>query len=185
MTTVLLAPGSIAAAMLRLGAGRKLWRSVLLARAAVRARPAALRVAAAALATSPRFDWSATHTLRGFVHHLSGGDYRGWLFSDPATFESQLRFVQWRVPSDFVWAGLIVAALGAWTLARRAPALATMTALFAIAGIVFATGYKVMDVETYLLVTILAGGIASRQGSRGSSSASARAPCSSRAPGSW
>ena len=155
LTTVLLAPGLLAVAVSRFGFGRRFWRRVasLVPPFLIGLLPYAWLPLRSAM--SPRFDWGGTRTLAGFVHQVTGADYRGWMFADPASFATQARYLLWRVPWDFVWLGLLVAALGALWLARRAPALAGMAALFTLCGAVFAAGYRILDLDAYLLTTIL------------------------------
>ena len=81
------------------------------------------------------------------------------MFSSWTTFESQLRYVLWRLPWDFLWIGLVLAALGAAVLARRRGAFALAAGLFVVAGLAFATGYQIMDLDAYLLTAVLGLGI--------------------------
>jgi len=152
-TTVLLAPAMLTVAALRFG--RDFWRRVL---------PLAPWFALGLLpyvylpirsAMNPALDWGHTRTLRGFLHHVSGADYKGWMFPGVGDYLTQLRYVLWRLPWELSWVGVVVAALGAAAFAKRAPLLGVLAGLFIVAGIGFAAGYRIMDIESYLLTALL------------------------------
>lgn len=154
MTTVLLAPGMLVLAVMTFGLGRKLWRRIL---------PLALPFALGLLpyawlpirsAMNPRFDWGHVRSLREFLHHLSGADYQRWMFADPAHMAEQWRYVSWRIPLDYAWIGVLEAAMGFAWLVRRAPGTAVLAAGIVAAGVVFATGYGIPDLDAYLLTAV-------------------------------
>ncbi len=153
-TTLLLVPGLLAAAVARLGAGRRLLRHAL---------PLAPGFLLGLLpyawlplrsAMRPALDWGGTSTWRGFLHHVTGGDYRGWMFTGPDDFLTQLAFVAGRLPWDWAWIGLLPVALGAFALARRARDLALLAAGCVVAGVTFASGYRILDLDSYLLTPV-------------------------------
>ena len=155
LTTVLLAPGLLAAAVMRFGAGRALWRRVL-----PLAPPFVLGLLPYAWLPlrshmNPRFDWGHVRTLREFLYHVSGADYRRWMFTDPRAMSQQLRYLEWRLPIDFAVIGIVLAALGMVLLARRAPRLAVLAGALLLAGVTFATGYAIPDIDAYLLTAVL------------------------------
>lgn len=155
LTTALLAPGLVAVAVHRLGFRTAFWKRIL------RLTPwfvagllpyAWLPVRAA---THPRFDWGDPETLRAFLHHVTAADYHNRLFSDPASVAAQVRYLLWRVPWDQAWIGLVIAGLGALLLARRARPLAVMAGLLVACGFAFAAGYRIPDIDAYLLTITL------------------------------
>ena len=154
MTTVLLAPGMLVLTFMRFGVGSRLARRLLSL-----APPFALGLLPYAWlpirsAMNPRFDWGHIRSLRELLHHVSGADYQRWMFANPTAMAEQWRYVAWRVPLDFAWAGILVAALGAALLARRARGLAVMAGGIVITGAVFATGYGIPDLDAYLLTVV-------------------------------
>jgi hypothetical protein len=156
LTTALLGPGLVAAAAMRLGVVR-------LARFVPRLVPAFVPPLAAYLwlplrsATQPRFDWGDPETPAALLRHVTGAQYHGMAF-DPERMGLQVRYLLFRVPGDFAWAGLVVAALGAVVLLRRAPALAAAALAFVAAGAAFASVYGVPDPDAYLLTGLLGAG---------------------------
>ena len=158
LTTVLLAPGLMTVAFVRLGAKRFATAlRFLVPGFLLGLLPYAwLPIRAAA---HPVFDWGDPQTLRAFLHHVTGADYRGWMFSGMATAAPQLRFLGWRVSADFVWIGIVPVALGAVLLARRAVWLAALASLVVITGAAFAVNYRIPDIDSYLLTTVFGLGI--------------------------
>ena len=158
LTTVLLAPALIVFAWNRLGGMRLL-------RAALRLVPAFLAgllpyaLLPLRSAQGPRFDWGGTHTLNGFLDHVSGREFRGWMFADAETWLRQARFLAYRLPWDTAWAGLLAAAIGAGLLARRSRALGAALALVIVVAALYACGYRIRELEPYLLGCIFGLGL--------------------------
>lgn len=155
LTTVLLAPGLLAAAMMRFGVGRRFWSRIL-----PLAPPFALGLLPYAWlpirsSMNPRFDWGHVRSLQAFLHHVTGADYQRWMFSDAGNVLLQLRYLLWRLPLDFAFVGIVLAGIGVWLLARRAPRLAVLSAVLVVAGAGFAAGYGIPDLDAYLLTAVL------------------------------
>lgn len=151
MTTVLLAPGLIAYAIVRAGGGRGLLRLCPDLVLPFLAGLLPYFLLPLISAQGPRFDWGGTHSIHGLINHLTAREFRGWMFSDPAAFAKQLRFVGFRLPWDFAWWGGGVAAAGGVLLARRARPMAALVGGVILATLVYACGYRIRDLDAYLL----------------------------------
>jgi len=99
----------------------------------------------------PVIDWGDPHTLRTFIHHVTGADYRGRMFFGLTTLTQQWRFALWRISTDFLWIGLIPVALGALLLIRKMWQIGILTGLFIFTGLFFAINYRIPDIDSYLL----------------------------------
>jgi hypothetical protein len=158
LTTVLLAPALLFFAWNRLGGLRLLRAALPLAPAfLVGLLPYALLPLRSA--QGPRFDWGGTHTLYGFLDHVSGREFRGWMFADPETWLRQACFLAYRLPWDAAWAGLLAVALGAGLLARRSRPLGAALALVIVSAALYACGYRIRELDPYLLGCIFGLGI--------------------------
>jgi hypothetical protein len=107
-------------------------------------------------AQHPRFSWSEPTTWARLWHHVSAEQYRGWMFSDAATWTHQARTIASLLPGELAYAGLALAAIGMWQLLRRERRIALAVALPFCSCILFAAGYAIRDVEAYLLVAVAA-----------------------------
>jgi hypothetical protein len=155
LTTVLLAPGLLTAAVMRFGWGRGLWRRIL-----PLAPPFLIGLIPYAWlpirsSMHPRFDWGHIDSPRAFIHHVSGADYQRWMFADLSVMGLQLRYLLWSVPLDFAVVGLLVAGIGAILLVRRAPVAAALSLACVVAGVLFAIGYGIPDPDAYRLTLLL------------------------------
>jgi hypothetical protein len=103
-------------------------------------------------AHEPLLDWGSPDTWEQFVRHVSGAQYRVWMFSGEG-LEQNLRALGEGM-ARFSWPLLALAAVGLWT-ARRTPGFAAGTgAIFALsAG--YPLGYTIHDIETYFLPAFL------------------------------
>ncbi len=103
-------------------------------------------------AQMPVMDWGHPVTWDRFIAHLSGKQYRVWIFSSTEVAARQFsRFVS-SVPGEFVIVGLVLAAAGLVVLwrAHRRTAVGTML-LFAFC-LLYAVNYDIHDIESYFLL---------------------------------
>jgi hypothetical protein len=160
LTVALLLPGLLAAAIARLGFGAPLGLRLL------RLLPGFLLGLLPYLwlpirsAMEPALDWGDPETPWALLRHVTGGEYRGWLFAEASTVAFQARYLLGRVPWDLGWAGVPVCGLGLALLLRRSPGLGAMTLGFGLAALLFAAGYRVPDPDAYLLAAVLAAALA-------------------------
>lgn len=70
-------------------------------------------------AGDPWFNWGNPETLWAFWRHVTGAQYRVWMFTNPDTFPQQTGYFLHNLSSETVWIGLVVAALGLFYLADR------------------------------------------------------------------
>ncbi|HEY3215880.1 MAG TPA: DUF2723 domain-containing protein [Candidatus Eisenbacteria bacterium] len=159
MTTVLLAPGFLAYFALSRGlkarelkrlAGLMPW--FLLGLTPYLYLPVRSRL-------GPRFDWGDPETLQAFLQHVTGREYRTWLFSSGQTFAMHTRYFFEDLPKETGYAGLLVALVGLAWLLLRAPRLALLMILLFVTAVVMAGGYGIMDIRPYYLVAMLALGL--------------------------
>lgn len=68
-------------------------------------------------AQSPLMDWGHPTTLGAFLRHISGGQYKIWMFTGSAS--TQWDYFWSRVPIEFAYIGLFPAILGLFAIARR------------------------------------------------------------------
>ncbi len=67
-------------------------------------------------ASDPLLNWGNPETLERFFWHVSGKQYRVWIFSSVENAARQLRYFTEQLPSEFAYVPLILAILGIWVL---------------------------------------------------------------------
>ena len=152
LTSVLLVPAFL------LGARRR--RAALRPRALFAAVALALLGASAYLylpiraAQHPVFNWGGAETLTGFVRHVTGAQYRVWMFASGEAFSRNVLDFGREAVRGFTLPLLLLVPLG-WARAARIPgALAGTLAMFALATL-YPLGYDIHDVEQYFLAPFL------------------------------
>jgi hypothetical protein len=102
----------------------------------------------------PTFDWGAPRTWYGFVRHVTGAQYRVWMFTSPGVVVRNLGEFLSLLPRSFTPLLLALAAPGLWR-ARRLPGLLAGTATMAFFALAYPLGYDIHDIETYFLPVFL------------------------------
>jgi hypothetical protein len=155
MTTVLLAPGLLFYAWSRLRGLISFLRAAvpLFIPFLIGLSPYALLPILSA--TGPRFDWGGTHTLHGFIDHLTAREYRGWISFNPETLAVQGRYLAWSVAHDLVWIGLMPVGLGIVFLSRRRPSLTVCLGSIVAVSAFFAASYHIRELDPYLVGCVL------------------------------
>jgi hypothetical protein len=106
---------------------------------------------------SPFLNWGAVDNLYFLYKHISGWQYRVWMFTDfslPGLIDKisssvVLTFVQ------FEWAGMLLAAIGIFVLLARKTYIAVFAILVVALNFVYASNYEIVDIESYYLPTVI------------------------------
>ena len=67
----------------------------------------------------PFFNWGDPETMWAFWRHITGAQYRVWMFTNPDTFPQQTHYFFSNLSSETVYVGLLLALLGIVFLAGR------------------------------------------------------------------
>jgi hypothetical protein len=122
----------------------------------------------------PPFNWGDPSTIKRFVDHVTGRQYRVWMFTNPETFKQQTAYFFRELPAELGYVGLLVALLGVFALSGRrtrqawwslAVLVATLTYLWFFTGsygvwplaiiILMAAGLVIWDGEEHLRLRML------------------------------
>ncbi len=109
-------------------------------------------------ADSPALNWGQPDTLERFLHHITGGQYQGLMFT-PDVVGQQLGWFFSVLPGDFVWAGLLLVIPGVIYLYRRAGRRLLFAAVLLCTTLLFAGTYAIREIEPYFLTASLAVGL--------------------------
>ena len=94
------------------------------------------------------------NTLRGFLSYVAAGSYGVFLTENPLAQSKDLTFYAALLRDQFTWVGIILAGVGlAHSFTRRRVALLLL--LLAVTTALFALGYRVPDIEVFLIPLFL------------------------------
>jgi hypothetical protein len=102
----------------------------------------------------PVFDWGGVRTLEALWRHVTGAQYRVWMFASGDAFAANVRELAALLPAGFGWPVLLFAAAGI-ARARGIPGLLPGTLAMAVASVAYPLGYDIHDIETYFLAPFL------------------------------
>lgn len=147
----------LTAALLLPGVAVSAWRR----RTAIRPRVALAAVGSGLLGVSayaflpirsaqdPWLDWGSPVTWETLVRHVTGAQYRVWMFSSGETLGANLGQLLQGLPG-FSWPLLALAPIGLWR-ARRVPGLLAGSLTMAVLATAYPLGYQIHDIATYFL----------------------------------
>lgn len=72
----------------------------------------------------PLFNWGDPSTLKRFFDHVTGRQYRVWMFTNPDSFRQQTAFFFGHLPEETAYLGVALAFIGIFELAKRRAGLA-------------------------------------------------------------
>ncbi|HEX9657017.1 MAG TPA: DUF2723 domain-containing protein [Bacteroidota bacterium] len=108
---------------------------------------------------SPDLNWGNPSTLETFLWHLSGKQYRVWIFSSTEAASRQLKYFVGTLPSQFTYLGLVLSMLGFVALGRRSLRLfVTILTLF-ITCVLYSINYDIHDIDSYFLLAYICMGL--------------------------
>jgi hypothetical protein len=94
------------------------------------------------------------NTLRGFLSYVAAGSYGVFLRENPLAQSRGLAFYAALLRDQFTWLGIVLAGVGlACSFSRRRVALLLL--LFAVTTALFALGYRVPDIQVFLIPLFL------------------------------
>jgi hypothetical protein len=108
---------------------------------------------------SPVMDWGNPVTLYRFFNHISGRQYRVWIFSSFDAAGRQFSHFLSSVPGEFVWVGLVCAAFGLVVLWRARRAMAIGTVVLFAGCLAYAVNYDIHDIDSYFLLAYVCIGL--------------------------
>jgi Protein O-mannosyl-transferase TMEM260-like len=103
-------------------------------------------------AQNPVPNWGYAATLERFLWHVSGKQYRVWIFSSPEVAWRQLRYFAESAPGEFGYLGLLLAALGLGVLYRMERRALWSTVILFVTCVLYAVNYDIHDIDSYFLL---------------------------------
>jgi hypothetical protein len=152
MTTILLSLGLLYWYFSGQGGGKESWRRILrmgfpflLGLSVYLYLP--IRSAKGAL-----LNWGNPVTLERFLWHLSGKQFRVWIFSSTEAAGRQLKYFINSLPHEFAYIGLFFALVGVVGLFRMEKKLAIGVLLLFLTCVFYSINYDIHDIDSYFLL---------------------------------
>jgi hypothetical protein len=155
MTTILLAPGLLYLYFWTQGWGKASWFRVLRMAVPFAAALSLYIYLPVRAAQSPLLDWGYPATLERFLWHVSGKQYRVWIFSSMDAAGKQLQYFINSVPAEHAYVGLILAVVGLPLLWRRDRRVFICTVLLFVGCVFYSINYDIHDIDSYFLLAYL------------------------------
>jgi hypothetical protein len=108
---------------------------------------------------SPVMNWGNATSLERLYFHVSGKQFRVWIFSSPEVPVRQFSYFLSSVPAEFAYVGLLFGFIGVVSLWRyyRKAALWTLILFFVCLG--YAVNYDIHDIDSYFLLAYVCIGL--------------------------
>ncbi len=152
MTTLLLGPGLIYLYFATQGAGTSSWKRIGAMIPAFLLGLSAYLYLPIRAGQSPAMNWGNPVTLERFLWHVSGKQYRTWMFESMDTAARQLQYFIETLPGEFAYVGLFLAVIGVVALWRMHRKAAIGTLLFFFGCLSYSINYDIHDIDSYFLL---------------------------------
>lgn len=103
-------------------------------------------------AFKPFLNWSNPVNLQGFLNHISGWQYRVWMFSSPAKMLKGIENFLHLFYDQFGIVGLALIAVGVIVLFKNKAKVSIFFALLILADVFYSSNYEIIDIDAYYLL---------------------------------
>ena len=152
MTTILLAPGMLYLYFSTQGGGTAAWARIgRMVPFFVLGLSVYLYMPVRA-GESPVANWGYTATLERFLWHVSGKQYRVWIFSSTEAAGRQLKYFIDSFPREFAYVGPLLAIPGIVRLWRVHRRLLFASLFWFLTCVLYSINYDIHDIDSYFLL---------------------------------
>jgi len=100
----------------------------------------------------PLLNWGDPSTLERFWWHLSGKQYRVWIFSSLERAAHQFRYFVTQFPAEFAYVSLVLALIGFIHLYRTNRTLFFFSSVLFFSCVIYSVNYDIQDIDSYFLL---------------------------------
>lgn len=105
--------------------------------------------------SSPPFNWGNPQTFDSFWWHVTGKQFRVWMFSGSDVAKKQFDHFTSNLPAEFHPVLLLIAFIGMLVLAFRDRRLFTVAAVLFVTCVAYSINYDIHDIDTYFLLAFM------------------------------
>lgn len=102
----------------------------------------------------PFLNWGNPATFHGLINHISGWQYRVWMFKSLEQMTRGLDYFAGFLYRQLGVAGLIVMGIGTVSMFWKESRLAIFLAVIVLADVLYSANYEIIDIDSYYLVGI-------------------------------
>jgi hypothetical protein len=114
--------------------------------------------------SNPVQDWGHPATVGRFFAHVSGAQYRSWIFSGFESASRQFKYFVGRLPEEFSWIALLLAAAGLLYFWKNNRRLFWFLVILFVSCVGYAINYDIHDIDSYFLLAFFVLGLAAAHG---------------------
>ncbi len=104
----------------------------------------------------PEFNWGwVSRSFDKFLYHVSGKQYRVWMFSSSEAISTNLTKFLSILPFEFAYFGLIVVLVGLFFLIKKQRYLVVFLLLSFLSCLFYTLNYQIHDIETYFSLSLI------------------------------
>lgn len=103
----------------------------------------------------PVLDWGHPATAERFFWHVSGKQFRVWMFSGWGVVEKQLNYFVKNITSEFNFIIIVCIIIGLFGIFKRSRRLLKFFTLLFGTTIIYAINYDIFDIDSYFLLSYL------------------------------
>ncbi len=152
MTTILLAPGLLLFYFSTQGGRREVWGRILRMGLPFGAGLSAYLYLPLRAMHAPALNWGNPVSLERLFWHVSGKQYRVWIFSSTEAAGRQFSHFLSTLPGEMAVPGLVIGFLGLLVMIRRDRRLAAATMLLFVTTVLYSINYDIQDIDSYFLL---------------------------------
>jgi len=158
MTTILLAPGFLWLYLRVFGFGKESFRQILKIAPFFLLGLSIYIYMPIRSSGNPLLDWGHPATLERFFWHVSGKQFRVWMFSGWSAVQKQLSYFANNFTSEFHIALIACIVIGMFVLFKRAHRMFIFLAFLFLTTMVYAVNYDIFDIGSYFLLSYIVTG---------------------------
>lgn len=152
MTTILLAPGFLYLYFATQGGGITSWKRIGMMGVPFLAGLSVYVYLPIRAAQNPTLNWGYTATLERFLWHVSGKQYRVWIFSSTEAAGRQFNYFLNSLPAEVAFIGLFLGLIGVFALWKAHRKLALTTIILFVSCVLYSINYDIHDIDSYFLL---------------------------------
>jgi len=156
MTTILILPGLIYLFMLKYRFQKPFWKNAFIMLLVF--FPILILIYSylpIRASQEPVLNWGDPINWENFFRHLSGKQYRVWLFSSTAVTTKNLHFFFQNLPLEFAWIGFMLGLFGFFISFVRHLRLGIFLSITFLITVLYSVNYDINDLDSYFLLAYI------------------------------